>query len=132
MAKKRREPDYALNIFPYYHEETKRDVMVFLVETTKIFVSFRYEILLEDKVEGRTITLRILGLHVPEILLPQTGPARGRRDFPDLHGTYTVRVVKQDKSINDFLVEFSGPAVHFKRRPTDAFIVASADSVDLG
>jgi hypothetical protein len=132
MAKKRREPDYTLNIFPYRDEETMHEIIVFLVQTTKIFVSFRYEILLDDHIKGRTITIRILGLHVPEILLPQTGPARGRRDFTDLQGTYTVRVVKQDQSINEFQAEFHGTTVQLKRKPSDAFILASTDIVDLG
>ena len=49
--KKKRDPDYTLNIFHHYDEKTKQNVAVFLVQTTKIFVSFRYEILLEDKLD---------------------------------------------------------------------------------
>jgi hypothetical protein len=132
MAKKRRDPDYTLNIFPFDDEETKRRVIVFLVQTTKIFVSFRYEILLEEHLAARVITLRILGLYVPEILLPQTGPARGRRDFTGLRGAYTLHVVKQDGSVNDFHVDISDPVVTIKRKPTDAFILVAGEPADLG
>ena len=53
--------DYTLNIFRHYDEKTKRDVVVFLIQTTKIFASFRYEILLEEELVGRIINLRIKG-----------------------------------------------------------------------
>lgn len=132
MAKKRREPDYTLNIFPHYDEESKRQVTVFLVQTTKIFVSFRYEILLEEHHEGRVLTLRIMGLYVPEILLPQTGPARGRRDLPGLRGAFTLRVIKQDNSVNDFHIDIGDSGVTVKRKPTETFVLVSGEPVDLG
>lgn len=132
MAKKRREPDYTLNVFPHDDEESKRRVTVFLVQTTKIFVSFRYEILLEEHHEGRVLTLRIMGLYVPEILLPHTGPARGRRDLPGLRGAYTLHVFKQDNSVNDFHIDIRDSGVTVKRKPTDAFILVSGEPVDLG
>jgi hypothetical protein len=68
---------------------------------------------------------------VPEILMPQTGPARGRRDFPGLKGAYTLHVIKQDGSVNDFQVEIHDAGVTVKKKPTDAFIIVSGDPVDL-
>ncbi len=132
MAKgKKKEPEYTLNVFPHYDEQTKREVIVFLVQTMKIFVSFRYEILLEESVDDRLITIRILGLYVPEILLPQTGPARGRRDLTGLSGTYTVRVIKQDKSINDFQFDFTPQGIALRHKPKEMFILASTDPVEI-
>ncbi len=127
----KKEPEYTLNVFPLYDEQTKREVIVFLVQTTKIFVSFRYEILLEESVEDRVITLRILGLHVPEILMPQTGPARGRRDLTNIAGVHTVRVIKQDKSVNDFEFDFSPQEIALRHKPKDVFILASTDPVEI-
>ena len=74
--KKKHDPNYTLIIFHHYDEKVKRNVVVFLVQTTKIFVSFRYEILLEEELVDHEISLQITGLHVPELLLPQTGPAQ--------------------------------------------------------
>ena len=106
MAKKKgREPEYSLNIFHHYDEKIKRNVIVFLVQTIRIFVSFRYEILLEETVRGSVIDLKIVGLHVPELLMPQTGPAAGRRDFKELQGSYTLNISKQDKTLNIFQIE---------------------------
>jgi len=130
-SKNKRDPVYTLNIFPHYDEKTKRDVVVFLVQTTKIFVSFRYEILLEDIQTDDNITLKITGLHVPELLMPQTGPAQGRRDYVNLNGTYTVVVVKPDKTENEFSVEISPMDIDIKRKPRIPFILVSKDPVIL-
>jgi hypothetical protein len=131
MARKKKDPDYQLNIFHHYDEKTKQNVVVFLVQTTKIFVSFQYEILLEDVVHPKDIQLRITGLHVPELLIPQTGPAQGRRDYTDLYGSYKLFITKQDKTMNEFLIEITQSDIRIKKRPVDSFILVSADPVDL-
>jgi hypothetical protein len=129
--KKKRDPDYSLNIFHHYDEKIKRNVTVFLVQTTKIFVSFRYEILLEEKLIDHEVNLRITGLHIPELLMPQTGPAQGRCDFPNLNGLYKLIVTKQDKTINEFSVQISPTKIDVKHRPRDPFIIVSGEPVSL-
>jgi hypothetical protein len=129
--KKKRDPDYTLNIFHHYNEKTKQDVVVFLVQTTKIFVSFRYEILLKNEHVDHLIKLRINGLHVPELLMPQTGHAQGRHDFTNLKGLYKLIVTKQDKTVNEFSVDISPAAIDIKRKPRAPFIVVSGDPVNL-
>ncbi len=129
--KKKRDPDYTLNIFHHYDERAKRQVVVFLVQTTKIFVSFRYEILLEDSLEGNVIDIKIVGLHVPELLMPQTGPARGRRDYENLSGDYTLHITKQDKTVNTFSIVITPSSVEIKQKPREPFILVSNDPVDL-
>jgi hypothetical protein len=129
--KKKRDPDYTLNIFHHYNEKTKQDVVVFLVQTTKIFVSFRYEILLDNELVDHAINLRITGLHVPELLMPQTGPAQGRCDYTNLTGLYSVTVTKQDKTINEFSVQISPAKIEIKHKPRAPFILVSSDPVNL-
>jgi hypothetical protein len=130
-SKKKRNPDYTLNIFHQYDEKTKRNVVVFLVQTTKIFVSFRYEILLEDEIVDNEIHLRIKGLHVPELLMPQSGPAQGRRDYTQLEGTYHLVVTKQDKTVNEFSLHITQESVDIKQKPKTSFIIISNDPVNL-
>jgi hypothetical protein len=130
-SKKKRDPDYTLNIFHHYDEKTKRNVVVFLVQTTKIFVSFRYEILLEDEIVGKEIHLRVKGLHVPELLMPQTGPAQGRRDYTQLEGTYHLVVTKQDKTVNEFSVHITPKSIDIKEKPKMPFILVSNDPLNL-
>ena len=131
MKNKKRNPDYVLNIFHHYDEKRKQKVIVFLIQTTKIFVSFRYEILLEDEVIGNEINLRIKGLHVPELLMPQTGPAQGRCDYTNLEGLFKLNVTKQDKTENEFLVQFSAANIEIVRKPRSPFILVSSDPVNL-
>lgn len=131
MKNKKRDPDYSLNIFHHYDEKTKRNVVVFLIQTMKIFVSFRYEILLEDELSDHTIKLNITGLHVPGLLLPQTGPAQGRRDFTNLNGIFTIIVVKQDKTVNEFLVHITPTRIDIKQKPRNPFILISNDPINL-
>jgi hypothetical protein len=129
--KKKQDPDYTLNIFPLYDQKAKRDVIVFLVQTTKIFVSFRYEILLESEIYDHTIKLNITGLHVPELLMPQTGPAQGRRDFIELNGIFRVIVVKQDRTENEFMIQISQELIDIKKKPKNPFILISNDPINL-
>jgi hypothetical protein len=128
---KKRDPNYTLNIFHHYNEKTKRNVVVFLVQTTKIFVSFRYEILLEEELVGHEINLQITGLHVPELLMPQTGPAQGRCDYSNLNGVYKLTVIKQDKTVNEFSVQISPAKIDIIHKPRVPFILVSSDPVIL-
>jgi hypothetical protein len=129
--KKKRDPDYTLNIFHHYDEKTKKNVVVFLVQTTKIFVSFQYEILLEDEIAGDQINLRITGLHIPELLMPHTGPAQGRCDYTNLDGLYKLFVTKQDKTVNEFSVQIMPATVDIIHKPRTPFILVSSDPVSL-
>jgi hypothetical protein len=129
--KRKRNPDYTLNIFRHYDEKTKQDVVVFLVQTTKIFVSFRYEILLDNKLADHEISSRIIGLHIPELLMPQTGPAQGRCDYTNLDGLYKLTVTKQDKTVNEFSVQISSAKIDIIHKPRSPFILVSSDPVSL-
>jgi hypothetical protein len=104
---------------------------VFLIQTTKIFVSFRYEILLSNDLVDHKINLRITGLHIPELLMPQVGPAQGRCDYTKLDGLYKVTVTKQDKTINEFSEQISPEKIEIKHKSRDPFIVVSNDPVSL-
>jgi hypothetical protein len=104
---------------------------VFLIQTTKIFVSFRYEILFNNELVDHEINLRITGLHIPELLMPQIGPAQGRCDYTNLDGLYKLTVTKQDKTINEFLVQISGETIEIKHKPRAPFILVSSDPVSL-
>jgi hypothetical protein len=130
-TKKKHDPNYTLNIFHHYDEKVKRNVVVFLVQTTKIFVRFRYEILLEAKHVDHEISLQITGLHVPELLLPQTGPAQGRCDYSNLDGLYKLKIIKQDKTVNEFSVQISPGTIDMIHKPRAPFILVSSDPVSL-
>src|SRR3989338_3579710 len=108
MAKKKRpELEYRLNVFYHHDEQTKQRKLVFIVRTIQEFVSFNYEILLEDKVEDRTIQIKIAGLNTPSSLMPGTGPALGKKEYTLLEGVYALVVKKLDGTTNEFCLEIT-------------------------
>jgi hypothetical protein len=130
-TRKRKDPDYTLNVFHHISEETKKRGILFLVQTTKIFVSFRYEILLADEVGAQSVRLRILGLHTPELLMPNSGPARGWKFYTNLSGLLHVDITKQDKSVSEFDVTIDDHRVLIQNAPKNSFILVSNDPVLL-
>ncbi|HTP80698.1 MAG TPA: hypothetical protein VMM57_09870 [Bacteroidota bacterium] len=128
MKKSGSRPEYTLDVYPRYDEATRERTTVFLVQTTRIFVSFRYEILLTSEVKPGEIHLDILGLHAPSILMPESGPARGIREFAGLSGSYILAVRKQDKSINEFEMRFGKERIDVLRKPAKPFIDVSTHS----
>ncbi len=131
MAKKKQhEYQYTLNIFPYFDEKKKREVIRFVVQTVRIFVHFRYEILLSNSIKDNIIQLNIEGLHVPTILLPESGPAVGIIDYENLYGTYTLNVTKQNGSLNTFTLNIDyNNTVTIEPKTKSLFILASTTSV---
>ncbi len=127
MAKKKNEPEYLLRIFRHQDERTNKKGVVFAIETIAVFTNFKYEILLEEKRNNKEIELRIVGLHAPSLLMPGKGPARGSREYFDLKGTYTVRINKMGKEINEFRVEVSPNRIAVKDVSENPFIIARMD-----
>ncbi len=124
-------PDYALHLFHDVDEDSKEPCIRFVVQTTKIFVSFRYDILLEASVAKRTVTIAIKGLHAPELLMPGSGPAFGSTVVTGLSGHYALNVIKQDKTVNAFDIDIGEADVTILRSPQEFFVTLSTEPVDL-
>ena len=131
MAKKTREPEYILRIFHHKDERTSKKCVAFTVETVNVFTNFKYEVLLEDTLQGKELTLKIVGLHAPAMLMPGKGPAIGRREFSGLKGTYAVHVRKMGKELNDFVVDISPKQISIKDDPDKSFVVARIDPPEI-
>jgi len=129
MTKKKPDPEYRLNIFYHYDEQTKDRKLVFLFRTTQEFVSFNYEILLDDNVEDRTIRINIAGLNTPTSLMPGTGPAQGRKEYTMLEGTYLLVVRKLDGTRTDFRLEITADRVRILDTPRNPLVLISAEPV---
>ena len=133
MPRKKRQhkPEYSLHVFRHFDERVRKDLQVFLVQTTKEFTSFNYEILLDVAVQDRAIHLKILGLQTTSLLMPSVGPARGRRDFTDLAGSYVLKIKKLDGEMNEFQLDVSPSKLDIKGAPASPFITASDKPVAL-
>ncbi len=126
----KKDPDYTLNVFHDVHGDSKERCISFVVQTTKIFVSFRYDILVDALIDKRTITLAIKGLHAPELLMPGSGPAIGTEQIAGLVGHYTLNVIKQDKTVSTFDIDISDSEVMILRTPKAPFITLSTDPIE--
>jgi len=97
-------------------------VTLIALRTVNEFTSFRYEIVVEPELSGRTIRLGIRGLRAPQPMFPGTGPAVFEAEYKKLRGTYSVIVSKLDEEENSFSVHISGDAVTVKDSPADGFV----------
>jgi hypothetical protein len=129
--KKHRDPEYALHIFHHNDERTGKSSVVILVRTIKEFTSFNYEILLNASMTERTIQVKILGLRTTPLIMPGIGPARGRKDFDNLGGEYTVQVSKLDGETNEFHLSVSASQIALYGSPARPFIAVSNEPVLL-
>ena len=127
--KKHHYPEYSLHIFHHFDERTRKTLQVFLVQTIKEFTSFNYEILLEAALEDRCIHLKILGLRTTPLIMPGIGPARGRRDFTNLRGSYELDVMKLDRETNQFRLDVTSSRIAVKGTPTHPFIIVSTNPI---
>lgn len=132
MAKKKqKEPEYALHIFRHQDERTDITNIVFLVQTVKEFTNFKYEILLEGGLKGKLFELNILGLRTTPLIMPGVGPAIGRKDFPNLKGSYALIVTKLNGEVNQFQLELTAQKITVKQAPPQAFIKVSTEQLSL-
>jgi len=124
MAKRNQKklPEYVLHIFHATDDLSQERVVVFLVRTVKEFVSFGYEILLEDSRRDREINMKILGLHTPAMIMPGTGPAYGVRAYQNLSGFYQLSVAKLNRSTNEFTIKITPDAIALVQSPSNPFI----------
>ena len=129
--KKKREPEYRLRVFHYTDERTRKSGIAVVIETLKEFVSFAYEVLLEDRQENRTTTLRILGLHAPLSVMPGVGPARGHRFYEHLSGRQTLIVSKLNGEKNEFVCMIGPRTIVLEESPKEPFVLFSTDPVTL-
>ena len=129
--KKHRDPEYSLHLFHHFDERTRRALQVFLVQTIKEFTSFNYEILLYAVLRELLIQLKILGLRTTPLIMPGVGPARGRRDFTGLLGSYHLSVIKLDGETNDFRIDVTPIRINVRGNPEHPFIIVSNSPVQL-
>lgn len=114
--------EYVLLMTPRYNEQQKRTVTYVALRTTKEFSNFRYEIVVESRLERRTLRFDIRGLRAPELTLPGFGPAIFEAEYTDLSGSYEVIVTKLRKDVNVFQVHVSPNKIVVERSPESKFV----------
>lgn len=120
-------PEYRLLIAPHLAEHTQRYVTRVILETTKSFATFRYELSIEETLEPGFLRLDVLGFRTPQLTLPAAGPARFQKDYDGLKGLYTVIIKGINGRENQLSVRISPKSVELVTPPRDSFVQIETD-----
>ena len=114
--------EYILLITPRFDERTERTFFYVAVRTVQEFTSFRYELVVDHRVEERTMIFDIQGLRAPRVTLPGFGPATFESKHEKLSGPYDVVVNKLQKERNKFRIHITSKEVSLESKPDEPFI----------
>ena len=67
-------PEYRFIISPTIDERTQNKVLLLTLETTRVFRSFQYNILISEKHSENSFHFKIEGLTMNNLTIPATGP----------------------------------------------------------
>lgn len=115
-------PEYRLLITPHINERTQKPGTLVVLETTKAFASFQYELSVKEEVEGKSIQYTILGLKAPHLSLPSAGHAQFAREYENLKGTYTFAVEGLDGAVHESSVKIGAGKVELVKPPASRFV----------
>ncbi len=93
-----------------------------IIETTKLFASFRYELSIQEHISGKVFHYSILGLKAPQLDLPSPGTGQFVRDYPLLKGKQTFVVEHLDGTTNTFVVQFTPKHIKVLQSPKHPFV----------
>jgi hypothetical protein len=114
--------EYRLTLEPHFNDERQLPTTLVVLETTKQFASFRYELSVREERKGKELRYAILGLKTPQLSLPSSGPAAYIREYHDLKGKYDVTVENLDGTVNTFAVHITPRTIKLLKSPKDPFI----------
>ena len=107
---------------PSFNEQKNKTVTRAALRTVKEFSNFKYELIVDTRVEGRTILLDVRGLRAPQLTFPAVGPATFESEFDNLLGNYEVSVSKLGKDVNVFRVDVRPDRVALDGKPAAGFV----------
>ena len=122
--------EYRILITPRYKEREKEMVTAVVMRTVNEFTNFRYEIVVEPKLEDHLLRLNIHGLRAPQVTLPGSGPAIFEVEYNNLHGMYDVVVSKLDREENAFSVNISNDNIVVEKSPRKKFVEIVTNEID--
>lgn len=90
--------EYRLLVVPTFDETVKKEGILFLLETTKLFTNFSYFIDIRDELNGNTLRWNLHGLKAPTMNLPATGTAQFRKVYFNLPKTIKFSLIKKENN----------------------------------
>jgi hypothetical protein len=129
MARRTSPPraDYRLLVTPRYDDRRRIWTTLFVLQTTRVFSTFRYDLSADMSVQGRTIAIRVLGLSTPDLSLPAAGSAEFRREVDGLRGTFAVSVSGLDGRTGTVSVRLAEKSARIVTQPDQEVLIATTD-----
>ena len=126
-TKTRIEPEYRLLVVPRVSERTQRPTTLVVLETTKAFATFRYELSVKADATPSSLHLTVLGFRTPQLSLPSAGPARFSQEYEEFHGPLAVTIQGIDGRTTSFALEIAPGSVTLAKRPRPSFATITTD-----
>jgi hypothetical protein len=114
--------DLRLTVTPILDENEQKRKARFLLETTRAFASFVYDLSVKETIVEHHIHWKVNGLKPPRLSIPASGRARFERMFDDLTGEYDLTIEGLDGSKTAFGFKFQSGNVHLLRAPDKGFV----------
>jgi hypothetical protein len=122
------EPEYRLLIAPHLTERSQQYETLIILETTKAFAAFRYELSVEEQIAKGALHFTVLGFKAPRLSLPAAGPARFLKTYDGLKGTHTLTIEGIDGRSTTFTVKISPKKVELLKSPRQSFVQIETDA----
>lgn len=126
-APAKKEPEYRLLVVPHVAERTGRPTTMVVLETTKAFATFRYELSVRTTVEPHALHLAVLGFRTPRLSLPSAGPARFEEEYEQFGGPLDVTIQGIDGRSTTFQFEIGPGTVTLTKKPRGSFVHIATD-----
>lgn len=88
--------EYRLLIERVFDDTLKKEGVHFLLETTKQFTNFSYQIDIEETLSGSDLNWRLHGLRAPSMNMPETGNAQFSKVYFELPKKINFTLMKKD------------------------------------
>ena len=121
-ARTHEEPEYRLLIMPHVSERTQRTTTLIILETTKVFATFRYDLSVKAEVTPAALRFTVLGFRTPKLSLPSSGPARFEQEFENLNGTFDIFLQGIDGRTTTFSAAITRKEVRVVKAPRKTFV----------
>ncbi len=117
--------EYRFIISEFLDEYSQTPKLLFTIETTRVFRSFLYNILVKDKSKEKHFIFEIEGLSMNALSIPKTGPALFQKEFPLLKGEYSFTFLSINNQPSTFKLKFSPKGIKILQASTESFIELS-------
>ncbi len=106
-AEKKNEIEYTVKTYFKYDESQRKQFYVISIFTVKEFASLNYEISVDVRKQKSVIDISLLGLNTRQTYYLEARSAYCDLLFENLFGKHTISLIKQDGSINQYIVDYN-------------------------